>query len=486
MREKIARDVGSEQFLWVANNDVGDDFFNASPNAIRISNSPHGLNEYQAINSLVFLSALNPSPSFFRFLDFKGVSPDELRDSLTHQVIYQAVMRTSLRDPESSSRKTVIVPDGKTAEWLSRHFPNCSVEKIEGISSTPKKVGRPSIASRPMSSTERSRRSRHTKKLRGLFPSMNQKCNKTTIKLGLSLQANKSSRGTFFATVFRSDGDTIDYPKTDQFIEDLKKLHQRKALRKDNNNLICPAVFDPKLSDATSRGLENVVYANGIWLDNDGGDLNHNEFRKLFPDIQMVCFNTFSGGGKYRVYIPTKRPISTEEYSSITGLIIKELNQSGYLDEKTVAQNWNSRTKALRHGFDLSKLHAASLFYLPCQTKRDDENFFIDFSGNELDPDTWISAIVKTQVRSERQVAMFSSNTVVGDIEGVVQGYRSIPPNNGRRNAGFFKLGCQLQRMGLNSSEISHELARADYDGSRKKKNAIKSVLNSLKSGRYS
>tara|TARA_B100000315_G_C14379760_1_gene496886 strand:+ start:91 stop:252 length:162 start_codon:yes stop_codon:yes gene_type:complete len=32
------------------------------------------------------------------------------------------------------------------------------------------------------------------------------------------------------------------------------------------------------------------------------------------------------------------------------------------------------------HGSDLSRLHAASLFYLPCKTKNQEYNFFINTS----------------------------------------------------------------------------------------------------------
>ncbi|MEK9678179.1 MAG: hypothetical protein VW169_07290, partial [Rhodospirillaceae bacterium] len=165
--------------------------------------------------------------------------------------------------------------------------------------------------------------------------------------------------------------------------------------------------------------------------------------------------------------------------------IISELNQSGFIDYKTAPWKEKSETTVKRHGFDISKLHAASLFFLPCQTKRDGESFFVDFAGNELDPDLWAKVAPEPEIEPESQVNNTTAEIAVRDIQHVVQRYRSIPPNLGRRNAGYFKLGCDLHRMGLNRSEIILHLEQADYDGSRRKKNAIKSVLRSLDTGRY-
>ena len=46
----------------------------------------------------------------------------------------------------------------------------------------------------------------------------------------------------------------------------------------------------------------------GIWLDNDGGDLTHQEFARLFPRLRMVICNSYSSTPekpRWRVFIPT-------------------------------------------------------------------------------------------------------------------------------------------------------------------------------------
>ena len=58
-----------------------------------------------------------------------------------------------------------------------------------------------------------------------------------------------------------------------QFIGGLRWWHQFSYERKEANGLISPSIFDQSLSEDTSRGLANIRAIQGIWLDNDGGDL---------------------------------------------------------------------------------------------------------------------------------------------------------------------------------------------------------------------
>ena len=68
--------MGTQKFLWLANNDIQDNLF--GENGIRLPNVPHGLNRYQYdYDAFVSLSALNPSPDHFKFLQWIGVDPEE-------------------------------------------------------------------------------------------------------------------------------------------------------------------------------------------------------------------------------------------------------------------------------------------------------------------------------------------------------------------------------------------------------------------------
>ena len=84
------------------------------------------------------------------------------------------------------------------------------------------------------------------------------------------------------------------FPRDDieAFIDGLRWCHQFAYERKEANGLISPSIFDQSLSDDTSRGLANIRAIWGIWLDNDGGDLTHQEFARLFPRLRMVITNS--------------------------------------------------------------------------------------------------------------------------------------------------------------------------------------------------
>lgn len=65
--------------------------------------------------------------------------------------------------------------------------------------------------------------------------------------------------GTVFASIFHAE--PLDfYPMSDieTFITGLRWWHQFSHREKKANGLISPAIFDPLMSDKTSRGLANI------------------------------------------------------------------------------------------------------------------------------------------------------------------------------------------------------------------------------------
>jgi hypothetical protein len=105
------------RFLWHANKSISDDPFGST--AQRLPNKPHGLNTFMDFDDIVFLSSLNPPPDHFRFLKEQyGIDDDEVRGFTYLASAYQAIMRTSIRDPESPTRKRILVPDLSLAEYL--------------------------------------------------------------------------------------------------------------------------------------------------------------------------------------------------------------------------------------------------------------------------------------------------------------------------------------------------------------------------------
>ena len=58
--------IQERDFLWQANKSVPNNFFKGSGQ--RLPNNPLGLNEFDAVHDVVFLSALNPSPAHAEIL----------------------------------------------------------------------------------------------------------------------------------------------------------------------------------------------------------------------------------------------------------------------------------------------------------------------------------------------------------------------------------------------------------------------------------
>ena len=148
------------------------------------------------------------------------------------------------------------------------------------------------------------------------------------------------------------------YPLDDieAFIDGLRWWHQFAYERKEANGLISPSIFDPSLSEDTSRGLANIRAIWGIWLDNDGGDLTHQEFARLFPRLRMVISNRYSSTPekpRWRVFIPTTIAMPIAAYKAIGEQIMRTVNRAGYWSQKQLDADPRIKSRKhawLRHG----------------------------------------------------------------------------------------------------------------------------------------
>lgn len=113
----------------------------------QLPNSPWGLNTYQGFHNAAVLSALNPTPAHQKFLGHLCQNRDTVRDALFHSQIYQAVMRTSLRDINAAEQVQVLVPDRSSAVALAGYFDGCSCGKLplSLIETSKKKLGAPKL-----------------------------------------------------------------------------------------------------------------------------------------------------------------------------------------------------------------------------------------------------------------------------------------------------------------------------------------------------
>jgi hypothetical protein len=543
--DAVGNVLGDEPFLWMGNKDLKEDIFSQRPRAKRLPNSPHGLNQFQDYHNVVFLSALNPPPAHFGFMNANGISGDEVRTAHYRTAVYQAVMRCSARDPNDRNPKRFVVMDRSTADWLANLFPGAAVQPLQGMGVVPHK-GEPG-RKRQHESNAAKNRAYNERRKRELLDQLDQ-INGTSFAMGPYPDLTQAAKpqlinhtevrdeNTFYkgeivtslltsGTAFSSIYDTIplthvDFTDDDSFVSGLRDLHKRILGSKEDSGLFSPAHFDPDLADETSRGLDNVCHVRGIWLDNDGGDLRYEEFARFFPSLRVVIWNTYSHAPekpRWRAFIPTTHAMSKDVHSLMITQIEEVLKKKGYWSKKQLDGNPKIKSR-LTHGFDLSKFNAASLFYLPCQAKNPEDSFFLDHNGEgrgPLDVCQWIeNRIVDLRPKEEPEPTVLTDTAQIPEgspeiaaasklrslqekllaeralspagwqervVSEAMEKWQSAGPGEGH-NA-FFMLARALQNAGYDEAAIRQTLhAQSAYARSPKERRAdIKDILRALR-----
>jgi hypothetical protein len=470
-REAILAEIGDQPFLWMGNTDVADEFFGV-PTATRLPNTPHGLNGFQGHHTTVIYSALNPPSPHFAFLADQGVDAEEVRTALYRQAVYQAAMRSSLRKPDDLTAKRVIVMDRATADWLAEKFPGATVDSLgpAPLAAVRGKAGRPP---KHLSDYDRKAAYRRKKLLTTLVEQEVVNSDAiTTDATGISVFMDR-----FEAEPFAH----LEYEGHDAFIADLREFHSRPVPTKEAAGLLSPAFFDPDLSNETSRGIANVRHLRGIWLDNDGGDLTRQEFVRLFPGLRIVVWNTYSSTTakpRWRAFIPTTEAMTLEVHRMILRQILSDLNGHGYRSEEQLAKNSGIKSRRT-HGFDLSKLNAASLFYLPCQAADPSASFFEDHSADSrsaLEPVKWVRRAVRNGVayggtgasdsQTRDEVPGVSVDCADGRPDALqaskkaaaIAEWTTANQQRGQGHRAFFRLAFRLRNAGLSLPEMREVL----------------------------
>lgn len=317
------------------------------------------------------------------------------------------------------------------------------------------------------------------------------KChNKTIESSSISVTKNPDSifdhkiKVQLFSGCYSSPSDykLIECNSGYDLVEVLKLRSKETIKSKDDNSLITPAIFGNKKrpDGLRARTQANVQYAWCIMLDIDDGQMTPDDFKLIYPDLKMYCFNTYSGEGRYRVLIPVSDFITKEAYKDITKSIVAEVERSGFKDEKKCKEG------ELAHGIDMSKLGPQSLFYLPCKakTKKRGDSFFIEQDGNVLDVVAWLESPLHFDSEDLPEITPAKNPKEIKPDDKIVERfmseYQSTPAGQGLRNRAYFVLACKLKKYGCDYDQVESMLIEADHDGSRQKKNSIKYVLRSI------
>jgi hypothetical protein len=267
----------------------------------------------------------------------------------------------------------------------------------------------------------------------------------------------------------------------ERFVEFLRACSVEQASGiKDKNSLFSPAIFDPKMPGVKSkRAILNIKYLDGIWLDNDGGDLLIEEFIRIFPEWKMYVFNSVSSGKvidgkpirKWRCYIPLAQYLTVASYKHIMKIIEARLAESGYF-----------RKAQKLHGFDPTKFSAHSMFFLPCKSGYGDSFFHEYVDGRALfDP---VEVIQKIDVEEEDEIIVAKPTPNLPQVspratgrltklqerllaDAVARRRQMIKPaydrclarRAGDGNTALFVFAARMQEAGFSAAEARGELS---------------------------
>jgi hypothetical protein len=506
------------RFLWHSNKSLVHDPF-GSP-AERLPNKPHGLNSFAGFDDIVFLSSLNPNTDHFRFLQSRGLSGGGVRGFTYFAEAYQAIMRTSLRDPGNRQPKRILVPDRGLAEYLHDVFLGSRVEKLDIglIDEVSKKRGRPKRHQSNRERVAQQRQRAREQKLKvfaeqirlnspdtlgqedwgkgGWRPGVE---NGGTSRAEISIESSYTIFGTGppTATIFSSTSSSIPLGyvsgEIEAFIGFLRQCHERRTNSKAENYLFSPAIFDPDRSAGANRGKENIAYLRNIVLDFENGELRPEELPNLFPGLRIVVTNTFnhtSDKPRFRAVFPTSEILTPEVYGLIQGCLADKLEDAGYLVDRGGKGRKGARPSNSRpSGLDWSKSLPTSLFYLPCQTQQSGASFFHDYAEGErrpLQPLIWLQNMTLalmpgTEVLGQHEISRAGVDEVL--VQRAKEVWRGSKGQPGRGDKMFFNLALSLRRARMGFCEIENTLrSEAQFGRTPKERlSQIPSIMGSLR-----
>ena len=487
------------EFLWQANKSVLDNFFKGAGQ--RLPNNPLGLNEFDNIHDVVFLSALNPSPAHGKFLLSRGMTPSEIERQGYCGVAYQAIMRTSLRDVAETTPKNIIVPDERLARYLADMLPGSQLQKLDtGITDHVNRGGRPRVHKDNLHK-QRQRRAKEAEKRTELLAqvfvprkpqaqegnssSEAEMCRNET---PISLYRGSVSRDQhFWATIYSNVRSTtpegyLSCASSEHFALALQVAHEREVESKTANPLFSPAIFDPTLGTDSKRGRDNILYLRNVVLDFENGELTPQKLPDLFPDLQLVVMNTSghsASSPRFRVVIMTSTSIGASAYEALWDQIAAKLQDAGYVRSPKPGATMK------KSGLDHSKRAATSLFYLPAQAAHREESFFRfynDANRTPLNPEVWIRNM---PIVPEREIDVReSTDPNSAALKAAIAQWRAAPAGEG--NEHFYLLALELKRLGMVGEEIEETLMREAAFGRSpaERRDQISSIIASLRKNR--
>jgi hypothetical protein len=398
--DKAALDyIGDRKFLYAINNDYTGQL-RGHPNGTQIPVISHGLNEYMNYNLIYFPVALNRAPRHLSMLNQLGLDDEMVKDSTIHEVIYQALMRTSLRDPNSKQVIECIVPEYAAAERLARAFGTVQM----------KWIGDPEFEKKQVATGRQLHRQANAeKRLCRVLPHF-EEIPLTSKELRDNV-AEWDARSaplyavTFHPTIYDTDAEMfkLDYFEPNEFVREMRSLSKEVIEDKTSNFMINSTVFVKRNADDEGfRKKVNFLESSMMILDFDNGDLSIDDFNDIFwkkagrgNKRSFLIFNSFSRSteqpNRFRVIMLYKQPAtSLEAHHAVYDSIVNRLELNGFDEDSS--------------GLDRVCRNGVQSFYIPSTSAANpDWHYFKaygcttrDVERHAIDADKYLRTAIKT------------------------------------------------------------------------------------------
>ncbi|MDP4003290.1 DEAD/DEAH box helicase [Methylobacterium sp. NEAU K] len=476
--------LSGKSFCWLDNKDFEDDSpFGSVAGTHKLPHASHGRNDFQHHDNVVVLTAFNPNPHDARFFeDFTGISWNEQKIAHDYHNTYQTIGRISIRDPNNSNRKIVVLPDRQNAEWQSRLFPGSRVHSLNVDYRTKNKPG---PKQKHANANERKRASRE--KLQHEQEQLVEKYDlgsQRILEAGYHMSCHEISYSyirenvtTYQGSIVNNKFEGMSFPLTmnnEDFGKYLNGLHRMSIAGKDSNNLIMPALCVPVQEIDTQRAEENALYGRHVYLDIENGKLTHLKLSRIFPNQEMIVYSSYNHTPdlpRYRVVFLTDDVMRPTVYKFLWHQIVQRIENSGFYDAKS------NRPKGERklHGID-NKPNIVNAFYLPCQPK-EGKGFYYHYIKNRkpLNVQTWIENAIPTRFDVDTGPGAITVNEVAAQLRDhnqiidaamnryrqVINSYNIETGKLGGSNDALFVLDQTLKRANVDLWEREITLTQA-------------------------
>lgn len=481
MDREVLSQFGGSEFLYITNNDRSSEIITRdNPKAIFVSPKCHGLNDYRTVDRVYFSAALNRTPQHNKLLNDLGFSFAALQRATAQEDAYQAVMRTSLRDRDSTRPVQIVVPDRATADRLAHLIGSCEVSKIGNIelSKLP-----------PLTRTEKSR-NQSARKLKKILVSSNL-IPKSIVKDN-GTEIEDSYRGSNSLNIcvtlhehakpWLPDHLVCQTFQLRKFIDFLSTCSKEVRSKKTEQPLLCPSTFDLSRNRRVIKGHDNVVSSSFLVLDFDDGRLSPETFIDLFwpkdrpyDRIPFLLHNSFSRShdepNRFRALSVYREPAhNVEEHQACYDLVESRLRAAGFDPKES--------------GLDRSCRSPAQSFYLPMTNSAQKGWYLFERRG-------LTTKEIRRYALCPGELLALSRSETSGPGEGkrpnpreprddeVSECTAMLRSMTEGRHEVQFQTGIKLRSLGCSFQRIEAELAMAMGGGTlarKKAKDTVKSI----------